>query len=122
MVYVNQGGCIFALSDDDRTTGTGSISFEYIAYTESTGGIKWLSFRKLTIASDDTVSRISSMKNWVVNFPSALGTQGQIITANAAGNMQWSNMPAIPSTISQLTNDAGYLTLADLPIYDGSVS
>ena len=122
MVYVNQGGCIYALSDDDRTTGTGSISFEYIAYAENTGGTKWLSFRKLTIASDNTVSRISSMKNWAVNFPGALGTQGQIITANAAGNMQWSNMPAIPSTVSQLTNDAGYLTLATLPIYDGSVS
>lgn len=28
----------------------------------------------------------------------------------------------IPSAVSELTNDAGYITLADLPIYDGSVT
>lgn len=28
----------------------------------------------------------------------------------------------IPTAVSDLTNDSGYLTLADLPIYDGSVS
>ena len=28
----------------------------------------------------------------------------------------------IPSSVSELTNDAGYITLADLPIYDGSVT
>ena len=32
------------------------------------------------------------------------------------------NSLAIPSAVSELTNDSGYLTLADLPIYDGSVS
>jgi len=29
---------------------------------------------------------------------------------------------SVPTNVSTFTNDAGYLTLADLPIYDGSVS
>lgn len=32
-----------------------------------------------------------------------------------------SDIPTIPTTISSFTNDSGYLTLADLPIYDGTV-
>lgn len=28
----------------------------------------------------------------------------------------------IPTKVSDLTNDAGYLTLDDLPVYDGSVT
>ena len=31
------------------------------------------------------------------------------------------NKPTIPSKVSDLTNDAGFLTLGTLPIYDGSV-
>ena len=33
-----------------------------------------------------------------------------------------SAIPTVPTNVSSFTNDAGYLTLADLPIYDGSVS
>lgn len=32
-----------------------------------------------------------------------------------------SDIPIIPTTVSSFTNDSGYLTLADLPIYDGMV-
>lgn len=31
-------------------------------------------------------------------------------------------IPTVPTAVSAFTNDAGYLTLADLPIYDGSVT
>lgn len=31
-------------------------------------------------------------------------------------------IPTVPTNVSAFTNDAGYLTLADLPIYDGGVS
>ena len=31
-------------------------------------------------------------------------------------------IPTVPTTVSSFTNDAGYLTLADLPVYNGSVS
>lgn len=31
-------------------------------------------------------------------------------------------IPTVPSVVSAFTNDAGYITLADLPIYDGSVT
>lgn len=30
-------------------------------------------------------------------------------------------IPTVPTNVSSFTNDAGYLTLADLPIYDGTV-
>lgn len=30
-------------------------------------------------------------------------------------------IPTVPTTISSFTNDSGYLTLADLPIYDGTI-
>lgn len=34
----------------------------------------------------------------------------------------WSKLKAlIPSKTSDLTNDAGFLTIATLPVYDGSV-
>ena len=33
----------------------------------------------------------------------------------------WTNAN-IPTNVSSLTNDAGYLTLNDLPIYDGTVT
>ena len=32
-----------------------------------------------------------------------------------------SDIPTVPTTVSSFTNDAGYLTLATLPIYDGTV-
>lgn len=31
-------------------------------------------------------------------------------------------IPTVPTNISSFTNDSGYLTLATLPLYDGSVS
>jgi len=30
--------------------------------------------------------------------------------------------PSVPSNVSDFNNDAGYLTLSTLPIYDGTVS
>ena len=30
-------------------------------------------------------------------------------------------IPTVPTDISSFTNDSGYLTLATLPIYDGTV-
>lgn len=32
------------------------------------------------------------------------------------------SIPTVPSNVSAFTNDAGYITLADLPIYNGGVS
>lgn len=43
------------------------------------------------------------------------------------GTHTWSNLnyaftiPTVPTTVSSFTNDAGYLTLATLPKYDGTV-
>ena len=36
----------------------------------------------------------------------------------------WTNpyVPTVPTNVSAFNNDAGYLTLADLPVYNGGVS
>ena len=38
------------------------------------------------------------------------------------GNITYATASSVPTVVSDLTNDAGYLTLADLPIYSGGVS
>lgn len=52
------------------------------------------------------------------------GPQGDPGPAGPAGTTDYNeltNKPTIPSAVSQLTNDSGFLTLATLPIYDGTV-
>lgn len=50
--------------------------------------------------------------------------QGYIQDGRLAGVQQiatLSDIPTIPTNVSSFTNDSGYLTLATLPIYDGTV-
>lgn len=54
-------------------------------------------------------------------------TSTDISNWNAKSNFSGSyndltNKPTIPTNVSSFTNDAGYLTLATLPVYDGSVT
>ncbi len=52
------------------------------------------------------------------------GPQGDPGPAGPAGTTDYNdltNKPTIPSKVSDLTNDSGFLTLATLPIYDGTV-
>lgn len=48
--------------------------------------------------------------DYIVTLPAASGTVALT-----------SDIPTVPTTVSSFTNDSGYLTLADLPIYDGTV-
>lgn len=49
------------------------------------------------------------------------GPQGPTGPAGTTDYNDLTNKPTIPTAVSQLTNDAGFLTLGTLPIYDGSV-
>lgn len=52
------------------------------------------------------------------------GPKGDTGPAGPAGTTDYNdliNKPTIPSKVSDLTNDSGFLTLATLPIYDGTV-
>ena len=53
-------------------------------------------------------------KGYITNAPvsSVNGQTGAVVL----------NIPTVPTAVSAFTNDAGYLTLADLPIYQGGVS
>ena len=51
-----------------------------------------------------------------------LNTVLNAVNASIATKADASAIPTVPSNVSAFTNDAGYLTLADLPIYNGGVS
>ncbi len=40
---------------------------------------------------------------------------------DAAARATTATIPTVPTNVSAFTNDVGYLTLATLPIYDGTV-
>lgn len=52
--------------------------------------------------------------------PTSAGTSGQFLVANASGVPTWETK-TIPTKVSDLTNDSGFLTLATLPIWDGDI-
>lgn len=68
------------------------------------------------IASGDRlIIRDVSVNNRIISSSLAFGTS---TTQYLANNGTWQN---VPTKTSDLTNDSGYLTLATLPIYDGTV-
>lgn len=63
-----------------------------------------------------SVSTTSGMLNRsTINF-------GSSTTKYLSQKGTWENVPTVPSNVSSFNNDAGYITLADLPIWDGSVT
>ncbi len=71
------------------------------------------------------ISKITALDNVTYNLKDASisawarAATKPTYTASEVGALPSST--TIPSKTSQLTNDSGYLTLATLPIYDGSV-
>lgn len=71
-----------------------------------------------TISSTDLlciVDRYSQIRKATLQF-------GSSTTQYLANNGTWQNIPTVPTKVSDLTNDSGFLTLADLPVWDGSVT
>ena len=47
---------------------------------------------------------------------------GSSTTQYLSNKGTWENVPTVPTNVSSLNNDAGYLTLSTLPVYNGGVS
>lgn len=73
-----------------------------------------------TSAEEDGVYVIEQTDGDMSLTPLVLPTDVSDLT-NDAGYITISDVPEIPTNVSDFTNDAGYITLADLPLYDGSV-
>lgn len=65
-----------------------------------------------TTARTITPARLKTAVQTWENVHSVNGQTGDVVLT----------IPTVPTTVSSFTNDAGYLTLATLPIWDGSVT
>lgn len=80
-----------------------------------------------TPSVDVTASGPDTAKNFAFafhNLKGAAGSKGDKGDKGDPGTTDYNgltNKPTIPSKVSDLTNDSGFLTLATLPIYDGTV-
>ena len=50
------------------------------------------------------------------------GTKIATVSIDGASTDLYAPSVSVPTAVSELTNDSGYLTLSTLPIYDGSVT
>ena len=82
-------------------------SIVYNISSQSASGAQFINYPKTTIITN--------------SLPRTYGTAGQIPVSQGTGTLKWITPPTVPTTTSELTNDSGYLTLSDLPIYDGTV-
>lgn len=71
------------------------------------------------------ISKITALDNVTYNLKDAsISAWARAVTKPTYTASEVGALPSsttIPSKTSQLTNDSGFLTLATLPIYDGSV-
>ena len=72
-----------------------------------------------TITSSGTIAHSNSVtaQNTQAVYPIKIDAQGHISAYGSAVTI-----PTVPTNISSFSNDAGYLTLSTLPIYDGTVT
>lgn len=78
--------------------------------------------------SSKSIPSAAAVNDVTINGTSILSSGTANIVTNTAYNASsnkiatMSDLPTVPSNVSSFTNDAGYLTLATLPIYNGEVS
>lgn len=114
---------------DITTTASLPNGDDYLAIDGVTGGTRKILTSNIggpTIEVDDTMS--SSSENPVQNKVIYTALQAKADSSSlstVATSGRYSdllNKPTIPTKTSDLTNDSGFITLGDLPIYDGGVS
>ena len=91
-----------------------TICFASVRNVSATGNIQ---IHKFNISNTESITYAeTSVRLSDTYSPSSKFAMTGVAVASALSSL------AIPSAVSELTNDSGYLTLATLPIYDGSVS
>lgn len=67
-----------------------------------------------------TASEVGALPDTTV-IPAAQVNSDWNASSGVAQILNKPTIPTVPTNVSSFTNDAGYLTLATLPIYDGTV-
>lgn len=88
--------------------GSGNINI-------SGGGSSYSSGTGISISANNEINHSNSVMAQITQavYPISIDAQGHVSSYGSA--------VTIPTNVSQLNNDSGYLTLGTLPIYDGSV-
>lgn len=120
---------------DISTTATQAASDDYLALDGTTNGTRKilagdLGGSTLVIEVSGTEYEVTGLEAATVSGVSGVyvyyddGNNGSIFIPDGIGmnNVKQSIETEIPTKTSDLTNDSGYITLADLPIYNGGVS
>lgn len=127
--------CILRPSGNNEVYTVGVSSSQVVRFSQTKlvpsgtrGGIVQATTYSITNANVIT-KQTGNQYFGITSLPSSQGTQGQMLVAGAQSSsatnpqmLQWQDVPTVPTNVSSFTNDAGYLTLSTLPIYDGSVS
>ena len=81
---------------------------------------KRLSTNDYTTTEKNKLGGIETGANKTV-VDSALSSTSTNPVQNKVIKKALDDLPAVPTKVSELTNDSGYLTLGTLPVYDGGV-
>lgn len=106
-------------------TGVVSLSIPTVpsnvsAFANDAGYITGISSSDVTSALGFTPYNATNPSHYVNASGAAAAAPVQSVNGHTGAVSL--TIPVVPSNVSAFTNDAGYLTLADLPIYNGGVS
>lgn len=110
----------FGIPEGERGAD-GEDGFSPTATVEKVGGTATIT---ITDKNGTTTAQISDGSGGGGGAVESVNGQTGVVVLDAddVGALPSSTViPTVPSNVSAFTNDAGYLTLATLPIYDGSV-
>lgn len=99
---------------NSKTSNTGTVTS--IGLTNATNGGLTISGTPITNSGSITVGHsnvLSSAQTTQAVYPIKIDKNGHVSAYGSA--------VSIPTKVSDLTNDSGYLTLATLPVYNGTV-
>ena len=102
---------------NSKTSNTGTVTS--ITVSNATNGGLTVSGSPVTTSGTVTIGHsnvLTSAQTTQAVYPIKIDKNGHISAYGSAVTI-----PTVPTNVSSFTNDSGYLTLATLPIYDGTV-
>lgn len=125
----NPNGYISGISGNDVKTALGYTPYNatnpngYVNATQAANAAPVQSVNgstgAVTIAVPTKVSQLTNDSGFV--NASGAASAAPVQSVNGQTGVVILSIPTVPSNVSAFTNDAGYLTLADLPVYSGGV-